>query len=343
MSEPTSILILHNTFGRPGDALYDSRAGVMDQVRAVEAACRSLGYPYHTQAIDDVRHLTRVLTTGSRRLILNLIEEFTSDLQQASLVPAVCRAFGSSCTGNDTTALLLAQNKIQAKALLAGCGLPTPEGTVVRPGAQPDTSALPPGKYILKPAFCDASEGIDVNSVVRLPEQSDRTHLQVASLHRQFAQPVLIERYIPARELNVSVVQCDGQPRVMPLAEIDFSAFDDSRPRIVDYGAKWDAASFAFHHTPRKIPADLPSRIADEVRRLAAAAWNVLGCRDYVRVDFRLDERLNPYIIEVNPNPDITPEAGFAAALTAGGIAYERFVEMMLDNAQRRLMKYVQF
>lgn len=337
MSPPEPILILHNTFGKSGEPLYESRSGVMDQVRAVEAACLELGYVAHITAIEDLRHLSHVLEYSDRRLIFNLMEEFLGDVRQASLAPSVCRAFGKSCTGNDTDTLLLAQNKIQAKAVLAGSGLPTPPGTVVPVGEKPDTTALTQGMYILKPAFCDASEGIDSDSVVQLPEDAGRLEALAATLHRRFAQPVIIERYIPARELNVSVIECDGRPRVMPLAEIDFSAFDDSRPKIVDYSAKWDTASFAYHHTPRKIPADLPSETAEQVRRLAAAAWEVLGCRDYIRVDFRLDERLCPYIIEVNPNPDISPEAGFAAALTAGGVSYEHFVDRMLGNARERL------
>ena len=333
-----TILIFHNTFGDPGDALYESRAGVMDQVHAVEGACAVLGVNYETLAVSDLRHLTTVLGQRKETLIFNLAEEFLADVRQSSLVPAVCRAFGKSVTGNDTPALLLAQNKVQAKAVLAGAGLPCPSGTVVLPGASLDAAGLPAGTYILKPAFCDASEGITVESVVRLPEESGRACALAASLHRQFAQPVIVEQYIPARELNVSVLECGGRPTVMPLAEIDFSAFSDGQPKIVDYSAKWDAGSFSFHNTPRKIPADLPTAVAERVRELAKAAWEAMGCRDYARVDFRLDERLSPYILEINPNPDISPDAGFAAALAAGGIAYEQFVRTVLDNAQRRVL-----
>ena len=123
----------------------------------------------------------------------------------------------------------------------------------------------------------------------------------------------------------------------MPLAEIDFSAFDDSRPKIVDYSARMGCRFICVSPYAAKDSADLPSETAEQVRRLAATAWEVLGCRDYIRVDFRLDERLCPYIIEVNPNPDISPEAGFAAALTAGGVSYEHFVDRMLGNARERL------
>jgi len=332
-----TLLILHNTFGDKSDPLYESRAGVMDQVHAVQAACDKLGLNHETLAVADLRHLTKVLSERKETLIFNLAEEFLGDVRESSFVPAVCRAFAKSVTGNDTPALLLAQNKIQAKAVLAGSGLPVPGGTVVLPGSVFEAAALPAGTYILKPAFCDASEGITTASVVQLPDESERAVALVDSLHRQFVQPVIVEQFIPTRELNVSVFECDGRPKVMPLAEIDFSAFSDEQPRIVDYGAKWDAASFGFHNTPRKIPAELPAAVTKCVTLLAAAAWQAVGCRDYVRVDFRLDEQLNPYILEINPNPDISPDAGFAAALMAGGIAYEQFVRTVLDNARRRL------
>lgn len=332
-----AILILHNTFGDPNDPLYESRAAVMDQVHAVEAACDAKKIQYTVLAVDDLRHLTTLLAAHKETLVFNLAEEFLGDVRQACFVPAVCAAFGKSCTGNDTPALLLAQNKIQAKALLSGSGLPVANGAVIHDGQTLAQASLPSGRYILKPAFCDASEGITAESVVRLPQDASRAEVLAADLHRQFAQPVIVEQYIDGRELNVSVIESDGDIRVMPLAEIDFSAFPNELPRIVDYNAKWNADTFTYQNTPRRIPADLPDPVAERVRVLAAAAWKTLGCQDYTRVDFRLDEQLNPYIIETNPNPDISPEGGFAAATAAGQIPYAQFVHTMLNNARQRL------
>ena len=114
--------------------------------------------------------------------------------------------------------------------------------------------------------------------------------------------------------------------RVLPLAEIDFSAFSDKQLKLVDYEAKWVKESFGYNNTPRIIPAPLAEPVAEKVRHLALQAWDALGCRGYARVDFRLDEKDNPYVLEVNPNPDISPDAGFAAALEAAKIPYEQFV-----------------
>ena len=334
-----NILILHNTFGSSEDSLYESRAGVMDQVHAVEQSLDVLGIDSEVLAVENLRHLTQVLGARREKLIFNLAEEFLCSMEQACYVPAVCRAFGKCCTGNDTPALLLSQNKIYAKAILRDAGLPCPEGIVVYPQQKRDWDSLSDGQYILKPAFCDASEGITAESVLSLPEEREKAETLIEMLHRQFCQPVIVERFIPARELNVSIIERNGKIKVLPLAEIDFSAFSDAQTKIVDYDAKWQKDSFGYNNTPRKIPADLPQDVASRVESLAAEAFTAVGCRDYARVDFRLDENLEPFILEVNPNPDISPDAGFAAAITDASISYERFVWSILTNTQDRLKK----
>jgi D-alanine-D-alanine ligase len=202
-------------------------------------------------------------------------------------------------------------------------------------GRKVQKSQLPPGPYIVKPVAADASEGIDSHSIVS--KAGPALDKLIAQIHSQFGQPALVEQFIGKRELNVSVVQMGDEVRVLPLAEIDFSAFNDKKPRIVGYTAKWLEDSFEFHHTPRIIPAPISQKVAQRVRECALDAWHALGCQDYVRVDFRLDDKGNPIILEVNPNPDITPEDGFSSALTAAKIPYEKFVEAMVTNAFNRV------
>jgi len=335
------ILILHNSFGSPDDPLYASRIGVMDQVGAVKRALDSLGMEAEVAAIEDLNHLIQLLKICRQSLVFNLIEEFIGSIEQANYVPAICRAFGKSATGCDTPTLLIAQKKGQAKALLQGAGLPCPDGAEIRPGRTLDAVHLPAGCYVLKPAWNDASEGISSDSVVSLPSEKDRAQDLLSELHRRFQQPVIVERFIASRELNVSLMDRKNGVEVLTIAEISFSAFEEGRLRIVDYSAKWDENSFLFKNTPRKIPADLDRRDWKRIEELALSAWNTLGCRDYARVDFRLDEQDRPYILEVNPNPDISPDAGFAAALRAAEISYGDFVRDMLSNAGRRLEKAV--
>lgn len=326
-----NVLILHNQFDENDETFQESRAGVMDQVQAVADSLDKLGLESEILAVENLRRLVSLLRRRNEKLIFNLIEEFSGSIREACAVPALCEAFGAGCTGNGTEALFLAQNKVRAKAILCAAGLPCPAGVGVQPGSCCSFENLPEGMYIIKPACCDASEGIGTDSVVQIP--STEAEARIRRIHEQFGQTAIVEQFIPSRELNVSVIETAGRPRVLPLAEIDFSAFPEGQLRIVDYQAKWVKESFGYNHTPRIIPAPLDEAVAEDIRMLAGRAWSALGCSGYARVDFRLDTQNRPFILEVNPNPDISPDAGFAAALAAADIPYERFVWMMLQNA----------
>ncbi|MEN6386179.1 MAG: ATP-grasp domain-containing protein [Phycisphaerales bacterium] len=332
------VLILHNTFGPANDPLYESRAGVLEQVKMVEQSCDKLGIKSTTLTIENLNHLMKVLESRKEKIIFNLIEEFVGNIEHAPFVPVICQAFGKACTGSKTSVLVTAQNKFQTKALLSAHGISCPTGIVLQPAEKFNPNLLKKGKYIIKPALSDASEGITADCVVSMPTEREKAKAIIRQLQQRFNQPIMIEQYIAGRELNVSVLQRNGKVDVLPIAEIDFSAFPKELPRIVDYSAKWEKESFAYNNTPRKIPADLDFNLSNEIEKLAISAWHALGCQDYIRVDFRLDEENKPYVIEINPNPDISADAGFAAALEAGGINYELFVFAIIENASKRLV-----
>ncbi|HNY78101.1 MAG: GNAT family N-acetyltransferase [Sedimentisphaerales bacterium] len=334
------VLILYNEpAAAKAGGFLESDAGVLVEVAAVAEACRKLRRPCRTVGVRDYGQLPEVLSGADESVVFNLVEGFADHPERAAFVPAVCAAFGKACTGTPTPGLLLSLDKWQSKILLEGAGLPVPRGRLVTVDAA-WAEARPtdwPGPYIVKPVGADASEGIDAASVV---SDAGRALKQaVARVHERFGQPALVEQYIEGRELNVSVIWRGDEPEVLPLAEIDFNAFDASRPRIVGYEAKWLADTFEYHHTPRIIPSPLPAKVARRVRELAVAACRCLDCRDYCRVDMRLDQALEPYILEVNANPDISPDAGFAAALEAAEIAYHDFVRLTIDNAVSRLAR----
>lgn len=336
---PPSVLILYNTADSEnetgGDFLCkESNAAVLDQVNAVGFALENLGIDYRTEGVSRLEQLPTVLAGSKNEIIFNLVEELPGSITDACYVPAVCRAHGRAITGNDTAALLLAQNKWHAKAVFKTCGFACPDGVAVPVGQKLDHAGLKNGRYIVKPLLCDGSEGIDDSSVVDVPGKAAQK--AVRKIHEQFNQPAIIEQFIDGRELNVSLVQSNGQFQVLATAEIDFSTFGPERLRIVDYSAKWLTDSFGYNNTPPIIPADLPAAAEKLIRRYSLELCHLVGCRDYVRVDFRMDEKGRPFILEVNPNPDISPDAGFAAALDAADISYEDFIETLLDNALQR-------
>jgi D-alanine-D-alanine ligase len=327
-----SVLILHNDPAKICGPCAESEAGVLDQVQAVATALEALGIPCRSAPLQALDQLPETLERASEPLVFNLVETLAGSAAAANRVPSVVRAFGKACTGNDSPCLDLTLDKARAKAVLREFGLPVPAGCVVPPGAIPEATRLPAGPLIAKPVATDASEGIEAASVFPAGYGPDLLH-RVADLHRRFGQAVLIEELVGTRELNVALFADGDEVRVLPVAEIDFVAFPADKPRIVDYAAKWLPDSFEYTHTPRLLPAPLSDELAAQVRHLARQAWHAAGCRGYARVDFRLGADGALHVLEINANPDISPDAGFAAALAAAGVSYADFVRALLADA----------
>jgi ribosomal protein S18 acetylase RimI-like enzyme len=190
------------------------------------------------------------------------------------------------------------------------------------------------GPYIVKPCARDASEGIGDSCV--FAEEGPELQAAVKKIHEHFNQPALVEQYVGTREFNISILQQGDAVRVLPIAEIDFSAFEPAQARIVDYAAKWQGNSFQYKNTRRVIPAQVGEELTAGIREVSLAAWHAVGCRDYARVDLRADDTGRIFVLEVNPNPDVSPDAGFPAALAAAGLRFEEFVETVVANAFRR-------
>jgi len=312
----------------------ESDAGVLEELAAVTEALGGLGVTHRSVGFHRLDDLRAVLASASEPVVFNLVEDLDGPHGDAAFVPALCRAFGKACTGGDSRCLSLSTDKWLSKAVLTAYGIACPQAAIIAPGeAIPD--GLPPGLLIVKPACQDASEGIGPGSVVK--SSSPQLLHAVEQVHRQFGQPAMVEQFIDGREINVSLLEQNGRVEVLPIAEIDFSAFGPDQPRIVDYRAKWVKESFEFRNTPRVIPARLEEEQARRVRFMAMAAWHAVGCRDCARVDFRMDGQGNALVLEVNPNPDISLDAGFPAALQAAGIEYRQFIGVLISSAAERL------
>jgi D-alanine-D-alanine ligase len=236
-------------------------------------------------------------------------------------------------TGSPPQSLLAALHKDRAKQLLAAGGVPTPGSAVLD---RPDTSQVDlPFPLIVKPTREDASVGIASSSVVRTREELDD---RVRFIRAHYRQPALVEGYIEGREINVSILDSPdgGPPTVLPLHEIDFSEMPGDRPKIVSFEAKWVESSVDYQGT-RPIPCHLPEPVAERVRQVALAAFAALELRDYGRVDVRLAADGTPWVIDVNPNCDLSREgAGFSRAAQAMGVSYEDLILRLLALAMRR-------
>lgn len=328
------VLILHHAIPAPGSCHNaESDAGVMDEVKIVSETFQMLKIPFRVAAVESLAGLPGVLQPAPERIIVNLVENFPGRPADAMQVPTVCEAFGKECTGNESACQTLSLDKWRTKAVLQAAGLPVPAGMIIPVGK----TALPPfaAPWIVKPLFADASEGIHPASVVQGGTKALQT--AVRRIHKDFNHPALVEAFFGTREINVALFQRGSRVVVLPVAEIEFRGYGTDRPRIIDYAAKWHTDSFEYRNTVRVVPARLGKALAARISAAALAAWQALGCRDYARVDFRLDEAGQFVILEVNPNPDISPDSGFEAALKAARIPYHEFVTAICGNASQRL------
>jgi GNAT superfamily N-acetyltransferase len=136
------------------------------------------------------------------------------------------------------------------------------------------------------------------------------------------------EAFVPGRELNVALLAAGGAPRALPVAEIRFQDFPAGKPHIVGYAAKWDTSSFEYRNTVRSFAVE--TGLSERARDLALECWDVFAPGGYARVDFRVDERGEPWVLEINANPCLSPDAGFAAAAGQAGIDFDTLIAALM-------------
>jgi hypothetical protein len=210
--------------------------------------------------------------------------------------------------------------------MLRKAGLRTPESFVVE--SLPIADVDVPWPVIVKPAMHDGSEGIDQGSVL-----TEREHLEprVRDLLCRYGGPVLVEQFIAGREFSVAIVELAGLA-TLPILEIVYEDNAGCWP-ILTYDAKWRPGSRDYEASAPKVPATIAPRLARRLEEMACRAFRLLGCRDYARVDFRVSSNGVPYVLEVNPNPDLSPQACLAGMLDAAGYSYTEFIVSRLQRA----------
>jgi D-alanine-D-alanine ligase len=308
-------------------------ADTLVQVETVTAALASLGYAVTRLPID--LDLAPVARLARRRvdLVVNLVESLRGDGRLIHLVPAVLDSVGIAYTGAPAAAIYATTDKLLAKRLMLGAGIPTPAWL---DGSSPPDLADPDAGYIVKSVSEDASIGLDATSVVAAGD----VYQAMAARHARLGGDWFAECYVDGREFNLSILAGSYGPVVLPAAEIRFLDFPRDRPRIVDYEAKWLEGSFAFAHTPRcfvEDPADAP--LVAALQRLALDCWQLFGLRGYARVDFRVDAAGRPWVLEVNANPCLSPDAGFMAAAGRAGLTAVDVIAMIVGATQPSLNK----
>lgn len=371
------VVVAHNPVGPADDP---STSDVLAQVELVAGALAELGIAATRLGVTEWRiweDLQRLAAQGpggpgTRRaagpaalapgtVVFNLVEAPPGMPGVHPATAAALELLGLPFSGSSAAALWLSTDKLATRALLAAEGVPVPPGGRLDrlgdprgdgcDGAEVLDRVPPP--WILKPACEDASLGLDGDAVCATRAAA---LARAAELLRRFpGQPLVVERYLPGRELNVSLLAAPrrdqrGQrgeqrdpglerqaPTVLPVAEIEFEDYPPGMARIVGYEAKWQPDSFAYTHTVRRFPSEAADGpLLGEARRLALAAWRACGLSGYGRVDLRLDEHGVPHVLEVNANPCLAADAGFMAAAEQAGLSAAEVIWCILADAVAR-------
>ena len=336
------IAIAHNAV--TGADAPDER-DVLVQAATVQAALVDLG---HATAVLpctlDLADLQAQLSEWRPDLVFNLVESLAGRGCLIHLVPSLLDALGIPYTGSGVEAIRVTSHKVFAKERLVALGLPTPDWTGPVPTdfprlspSGPSTAEAPP-RWIVKSLWEHASIGLD-EAATLLYEQADDVVARLRERTLHLGGACFAERFIEGREFNLSLVAGPADPEVLAPAEIVFEGYPPEALRIVGYRAKWDESSYEFHHTPRRF--DFSSQDAALLRRLkdlAVQCWRGFGLKGYARVDFRVDDAGNPWILEINTNPCLSPDAGFAAALQASGVSFRAAIARILADTRRAVI-----
>ena len=322
--------IVHNEPASSEEAFSEASMDVLAQVRAFEGALERMGYPWVTIPFNrDIGGFLRTLTMQEVAMVINLCETVDEDARFCGHPAALFELLGIPFSGSPSMSLMLTTDKLVSKRLLSG-SLLTPNYILFN-GKRPLRASTLKFPVIAKPRFEDASIGIDQDTVFACEEDLLKG---VPKLSEQFGD-LLVEEYIEGREFNVSLL---GYPKAtpLPLAEIDFSAFPNDLYRIVGYAAKWERGSFEYDHTPVTFPMNLPPNLMSSINDAAAFCFDFFMLRDYGRVDMRVDARGRVHVIEVNANPCLSPDAGFAKAAERSGLNYSKMIDRLLSFVIQR-------
>ena len=317
-------------------------ATVKEEYHAIVKALEHEGYDVILFNIeDDLSRLQRLCGHDRPDVIFNLVEIFRGDPQLESAIAALYDLYEIPYTGAAPFSLDICQRKAITKQILLKHEIATPDYRLLRAPKIPRRHGL---RYplIVKPAREDASLGIAAGSVVY---DYDQLLNRVKVVFEEFDPPILVEEFIAGKELHVSILG-NNPPQVLPIIEFDFSDLPKEHPNIITYDVKWNPLDLSYHNVHSICPAQLPKRVQEKVREQALQAYQATFCRDYARVDVRLTESKVPFVLEVNPNPDLTESVSFMQSAEKAGMSFSqtlaKIVEYALERGKERRAKQAQ-
>lgn len=332
------IIVLYNTDYDEVTAPGVDASSVETSARAIRGALEAAGHAAELVGLQgrEVFRILEYLRESKPDLVFNLCESMAGDPQNEPTFAGLLDLFQIPYTGAGLASLAACLYKRTAKDILVGRGIATPPARYLPNVASLADPALDALDYpwFLKLAHEDASLGITEENFVRTPAA---LRARAAAMMGEFSQAVLAERYVEGREINVTLIGNDDELQMLPLHEIDFAAMPAGRPRIVSYAAKWEESHVDYAGTKPVPLRDASPGLLARLEAIARGAWHALGLRDYGRVDLRVDASGQPWVIDVNPNCDISPDAGVARSAAVAGWSYETLISTIAKLALVRI------
>lgn len=326
------ILIAYNEPQKKGklDLDYISEAAVKDEAEVVYQAVLKMGYVPTYLPVKNLSETMDKVAEIEPDLIFNLCEGFRGSARHEMHITGLWELLGLPYTGNSPLTLGLAQDKVLAKSLFQAHNIPTPVFQVYDKTPTELKLSYP---LIAKPSREDASLGITHHDSVI--DNFDELKIKVDNLLVKYKQSILVEEFIQGREFNISVLG-NHPSKTLPISEISFAELDKETPHLTSYEAKWLPDHPLYQKTPSVCPAKVDAILKRRLEDVALKVYDTLMGRDYGRVDTRVDAEGNIYVLEFNPNPDISLDAGYVKALRAAGMRYEDFIELIINQALNR-------
>lgn len=325
-----TILILHSDI--PPNATQDE-LDCLVQAEEIARALRALRYhPVLAPFSLNLNAVTETITALKPAAVFNLVETVASTGRLIHFAPSLLDALNMPYTGCPANAVFQTSNKPLAKQIMNSTGIATPDWI------NQDGSGCHPRKtitYLIKSSWEHASIGLDSGSLVPF---TTKAKLLKTMHHRKknLGGSCFAEAYIEGREFNVALISYQGGVKILPVAEMLFQDYRPDQLRIVDYKAKWDTASFEYNNTVRQFDfAPKDRSLIKRLKEISLRCWNIFSLKGYARVDFRVDKRNKPWVLEINTNPCLSPDAGFAAALQQADIKYRDAIGWIIHDAMK--------
>lgn len=332
-NEPASIYenYLGKSSGETGEKQDLSEKEFLTQIENIKNTLKKRFE--NVEVISIGKNIPRVLKkirSVSPDIIFNFVEAVEGNANYESYIAGIFEILQIEYTGNKALTLGNCLNKPRTKQVLQSFGIKTPKYHHAYLNKKIDEKQFKLNfPVILKLVKEDASIGISEFSVAYDFKSMTK---QLNFLFKNYKQDVLIEEYIKGREINAAILGNE----ILPLSEITFKNLPNNLPKIVTYEAKWSEGSVYYNNTLPVCPAKIDDKTKIKIERIALDAFYAMDCRDYARVDFRLGKNRTPYVIEVNPNPDISKDSGFIRSAATAGINYETVLYTLADFALKR-------